>query len=565
MVVESRAIVDAPRGDSTLRHLWCVWVALIVQGFAAYLFHGFDADELQHLHSAWRIGQGELPYRDFFEHHPPLLYLLIAPLFRSFSEADLTVLLLARAIALGVTLITLALLYRLLRRMVSPVIACIAIGAMIALPVFGRSAMELRPDVPGLLTITGAILVLLRNIQPGKMAGVRAAFVAGVLFGTAFCFTQKALVPLVGVVGWMGAAFLCSPPQQEERRRRIAALLALVAGAGVTVGGSVLLFAVQGAGGAFWQHAVAINLGWKRIAPGWHCMPETLLLCFPLFVFALTALLRMLEGGRALLRDAAPETLPGALLLAGIAGQLVTPIPTWQSVLVFLAPWTVCLSAMQIVRLAYEPGSLRTDRLRMLAASALVLTAMTWLNTVIGALVWSVIIWIVWRFWRHAESLHARLRCLMAIALAPGLIFRIGFSADQVRKCEFADQQRMIRYLQARIAPGEPVLSPWPLLLPFRPAATRHWFATLDTLHSLAGPPMEAEYIAAVEGGKARLVVVNPRHMERFLPGFAHYLQTHCRHLRDAPATRDALRVYERHPARRTPAGVLRRRTPSVL
>jgi hypothetical protein len=33
--------------------------------------------------------------------------------------------------------------------------------------------------------------------------------------------------------------------------------------------------------------------------------------------------------------------------------------------------------------------------------------------------------------------------------------------------------------------------------------------------------------------------------MERFLPGFARYLETHCRQLSDAPSTRDRLIVYE--------------------
>lgn len=565
VAVESRGGVRAPEERTAVRRLWRVWAAAIALGFAAYLFHGYDADELQHLHIAWRIGQGDLPYRDFFEHHPPLLYLLIASLFRSFSEADLTVLLLARAIALGVTLITLALLYRLVRRMVSPMTACIGIGAMIALPVFGRSAMELRPDGPGLLAVSGAVLILASGMLPGKMAGGRAAVIAGALIGTACCFTQKALVPLVGVAGWMGAVLLFAPPQREERRRRIAALLAFIAGAGLTIGACALLFAALGAGGVFWQHVIAINLRWKRIAPGWHCMPETLLLCFPVFVFALTALLQMLKGGRALLRDAAPETLPGALLLAGIAGQFATPIPTWQSVLVFLAPWAVCLFSLQIARLAQKPGLLSADRLWMLAASALVLSAMTWLNTLLGAVVWSVIGWIAWRFWQRAGNAQARLSCLMAMSLTPGLIFRIGFSADQFYKREFAEQMRMMRYLQAHVAPGEPVLQPWPVLLPFRPAATHRWFATLDTLNSLASPAMEAEYIAAVESGKARLVVVNPRHMERFLPRFARYLQTQCRLLRDAPATRDALRVYERSSARGTPTEGRRRRILNVL
>jgi hypothetical protein len=549
---ENGAVVITPAEDSTVRRLWGLWAAVVALGFVAYLFHGYDADELQHLHILWRIGQGELPYRDFFEHHPPLFHLLLAPLFRSFSEADVTVLLLARTITLSITLLSLRLLTLLLRRFVSPVSACVGIGAMIALPVFGRSAMELRPDVAGLLSILGAVLVLARSLRPGRMTGARSTLFAGALFGTAACFTQKALVALAGAAIWMGVACLFAPPKRGERIRRFVALLALMTGAGLTVGACALLFAAMGAGREFWEYVFAINLRWKRIAPGWHCMPETLLLCFPLFVFALTALARMLEGGGALLRDVAPETLIGALLLAGIAGQLATPIPTWQSVLVFLAPWTACLSAIQIARFASEPGSVHADRLRLLAASALVLSAMTWLNTAIGAAIWSVMTWIVWRVWRHAGSVEARLRCLMAMSLLPGLVYRIGFAADQVYQHKYAEQQRIMRYLQAHTAPTEAVLHPWPVLLPFRMAATRHWCAPLDMLNTLAGPPMEAEYIAALQSGRVRLAAVHPRRVERFLPGFHAYLQTRCRRLKDAPATGKDLQVYACPAATRT-------------
>src|SRR3954470_12562395 len=39
----------------------------------------FDIDELEHAHAAWSVGSGSVPYRDFFEHHGPALYLLLAP------------------------------------------------------------------------------------------------------------------------------------------------------------------------------------------------------------------------------------------------------------------------------------------------------------------------------------------------------------------------------------------------------------------------------------------------------------------------------------------------------
>ena len=41
----------------------------------------FDPDEFEHLHAAFCLWTGMVPYRDFFEHHPPFFWLLLQPLF----------------------------------------------------------------------------------------------------------------------------------------------------------------------------------------------------------------------------------------------------------------------------------------------------------------------------------------------------------------------------------------------------------------------------------------------------------------------------------------------------
>lgn len=40
------------------------------------------ADELEHLHNSYLISVGFVPYRDFFEHHNPLLWIIFSPLFK---------------------------------------------------------------------------------------------------------------------------------------------------------------------------------------------------------------------------------------------------------------------------------------------------------------------------------------------------------------------------------------------------------------------------------------------------------------------------------------------------
>src|SRR5262245_1099807 len=63
------------------------WSSVVIYSLGAVLsqVRSFDQDEFQHLHSAWCIFKGLLPYRDFFEHHLPLYYFLVAPIFRFYN------------------------------------------------------------------------------------------------------------------------------------------------------------------------------------------------------------------------------------------------------------------------------------------------------------------------------------------------------------------------------------------------------------------------------------------------------------------------------------------------
>ena len=38
-----------------------------------------DPDESQHLHVAWLVAQGQVPYRDFWEHHLPFFHYASRP------------------------------------------------------------------------------------------------------------------------------------------------------------------------------------------------------------------------------------------------------------------------------------------------------------------------------------------------------------------------------------------------------------------------------------------------------------------------------------------------------
>src|SRR5579872_1771273 len=83
-------------------------VLLTALGAIGSLCDGFNEDELQHLHAAWLVGHGLIPYRDYYDHHPPGYHLLFAPLTLAFAHSPASLLLTARVCALAVTAAILA-------------------------------------------------------------------------------------------------------------------------------------------------------------------------------------------------------------------------------------------------------------------------------------------------------------------------------------------------------------------------------------------------------------------------------------------------------------------------
>src|SRR5262249_4054839 len=64
----------------TNRRWLAVWTAIGVTIAWHCWSASFNHDEIEHLHAAWLISIGQLPFRDFLEHHHPTLWFLAPPL-----------------------------------------------------------------------------------------------------------------------------------------------------------------------------------------------------------------------------------------------------------------------------------------------------------------------------------------------------------------------------------------------------------------------------------------------------------------------------------------------------
>jgi len=288
-----------------------------------------DPDESQHLHVAWLIAEGRVPYADFWEHHMPALPWALSPLTRWFAERP-SIYIAARAIMALTTAATLGVVYVLGARL-GPAVGAIAVILLAVQVRFLQHGIQVRPDVPALLTWLVTVLMLVRWRERARTGWLWAA-------GLALGFTA-ALTPKAAFLG-LGAVLvvLASPADAAPILPRILGRLACLAG-GCAVPLAVLLAGLVVAGGgvalqAFVQDVVVANLRFpdfiKQTAVGAEGIG------FGLLGLAGVAMTFRREGWRALRHPLHGPLLIPAAVLAGILLLPRTPAVysyTWLPVL----------------------------------------------------------------------------------------------------------------------------------------------------------------------------------------------------------------------------------------
>jgi 4-amino-4-deoxy-L-arabinose transferase-like glycosyltransferase len=125
----------------------------------------WDVDEFEHLQFAWMISQGMVPYRDFFEHHTPLVHFLAAPWFFVFTDAHglvSVVPVLFRAFSTLCSLLTAGIVWLLAARIVGRRAALFAAVLLLGDSLFLAKGIEFRPDTLAALAMMASAYALLR-------------------------------------------------------------------------------------------------------------------------------------------------------------------------------------------------------------------------------------------------------------------------------------------------------------------------------------------------------------------------------------------------------------------
>lgn len=215
--------------ENFLKCLFWVGVGVFIILSCLRLFYslGLLMDTNEHIHASYLISTGLVPYRDFFEHHHPLLWYIMLPVVTLFDR-DVNIVYVARGIAVLGYLFFLLLFYKIAKRYTNnnSCGAKIAVLAFLCIPRIWYDVQTLRPDIFMYISIFAALIYFLDYLSSMKrkylcysyflwfvaFLFLQKAAIAGLGFGLAnlwLCFNKKiklsdilvaAVIPVVGII-----------------------------------------------------------------------------------------------------------------------------------------------------------------------------------------------------------------------------------------------------------------------------------------------------------------------------------------------------------------------------
>ena len=172
-------------------------VLLLISVFLLSLYRKFDQDEIEAVHTGWKILNGEKIFLDFFQHHHPFFYQSISPIISVVGE-NVSTLYTLRVIMYGFMIGILVFTYRLTQMIFdSKFISWLTVLLMISMSMFSRKAIEIRPDVPQIFFAIAAFYFLFQFKTLNKKS---SQYLSAFLLALSFLILQKTLFICFGIV-----------------------------------------------------------------------------------------------------------------------------------------------------------------------------------------------------------------------------------------------------------------------------------------------------------------------------------------------------------------------------
>ncbi len=224
-------------------------VILCLVGLATVCFHWVEGDIGEHIHDSFMVYQGQVPYRDFFEHHHPLLWYLSAPIV-GLLERNYAVFGVMCYITFLFFVLGLVYVYKIVAEFLSGRTAALFSVIMLLIPGIFLYYAYFKPDNYMYTCLAAGIYYFFCYMRDKKSRYLVFSYLG---VWVAFLFTQKALFyfPLMAV--W--SLWLLYKKEMRWRDVSAASALPLISGAMM---GAYLLF------NGMWHIYYQMNFAFNR-------------------------------------------------------------------------------------------------------------------------------------------------------------------------------------------------------------------------------------------------------------------------------------------------------------
>lgn len=338
---------------------WLLPLALLLVAIQLLRGHALAWDEIEFFRATRWIGEGRIPFRDFWEHHLPLQWMLFAPVARWFaSGAGANAVVVMRVAQLPFWLATMAMLLRLTALEVRDrASGWYALLLLLATPLFTNAAIEYRVDTIGNLAYIAALVLVIRAPTRWGWTGFGALMSMAVL-------ANMRMAPLVAFTGalmliWDGPA---------RRWRWSAARLWMVAGIVPVVALFVGGLLAAGAWPAFVENVIECNRRMNALVAGVSSGSFASALLSPLHYRDVVAIAFWLLGAAGCAMALREAKRPGPLQIVAILAVASVSFVTMLGVQYVYHLQNAYLLLLPVVALAMREAAARTSIAPALAA-----------------------------------------------------------------------------------------------------------------------------------------------------------------------------------------------------
>ncbi|MBN2029009.1 glycosyltransferase family 39 protein [bacterium] len=179
------------------RILSVILITLLILGLCIAINKSIFEDEVEHIHSAWYITKGAVPYLDFFQHHNPLFWYVISPCLLIFGDSVELIFIfriLMYLFTLGIAYMTYTIANSTTKSKETGLFSVILLFSVI---MFMETSIEIRPDVPQVLLSMISIAFLIKFFQKHRTMDL---LICALMASISFLFLQKTVFLLLAYV-----------------------------------------------------------------------------------------------------------------------------------------------------------------------------------------------------------------------------------------------------------------------------------------------------------------------------------------------------------------------------